>query len=159
MKIPAIYTDAARAIWDRGRVDGRSFDELSDGQRADLIADSVAVVNSLRGRTKALDRLLTQVGAECITFANAVNHGSAKCETPAKNTVHVKKVSVTNQAAVRHSAIVDAAPVSAPTRAGSNTITALSREGIGSTRPRSAGGDLRVITEKERKTPRRGLRM
>lgn len=39
---PELLT-AARALWDRGRTYGKEFSELTDNQRADLIADAAAI--------------------------------------------------------------------------------------------------------------------
>lgn len=52
---------AARSLWDRGRTGGKSSDQLSAEQRADLIADSAAVILSLMGRSRSIDNFLRQV--------------------------------------------------------------------------------------------------
>lgn len=49
---------AAQAIWDRGRSGGKPFDELSPHQRADLIADATACLESTAGRNAGWDREL-----------------------------------------------------------------------------------------------------
>ena len=50
---PAL-TKAARAIWDRGRTTGKTFDELSDNQRADLIADAAAAIATVPGISREI---------------------------------------------------------------------------------------------------------
>lgn len=57
---PALLS-AARAIWDRGRSGGNTFDELSENQRADLIADAAAAIRPLLGRSVACDRQIRLV--------------------------------------------------------------------------------------------------
>ncbi|TAL00366.1 MAG: hypothetical protein EPO08_13880 [Rhodospirillaceae bacterium] len=52
---------AARAIWDRGRTKPPTFDELSSNQKADLIADAAACLESTAGRSAAWDRELDQI--------------------------------------------------------------------------------------------------
>lgn len=57
---PALLA-AARAIWDRGRTHSTTFDELSDNQRADLIADAAAVVESLADAVDPATRWLAGI--------------------------------------------------------------------------------------------------
>ncbi len=57
---PALLA-AARAIWDRGRIGGKEFNELSEFQRADLIADAAAALKSLLGSDKRVDRVILAI--------------------------------------------------------------------------------------------------
>ncbi len=59
-RIPTL-TDCARALWDRGRTSGLSFDELTEHQRADIIADSAAILKSVLGVSRAADHYIEAI--------------------------------------------------------------------------------------------------
>lgn len=151
---------AARALWDRGRTGGKTFDELSEYQKADLIADSEAVINSLRGRSRALDRLLTEVTSGPKFSANEINCDHEPCETSIQTPGRALRASATSpRAAAQSPKGGDQSGQVSRDSARQNVVrltsAGVSKEVSVSTKRQSPGGQRRASTARARRTRQR----
>lgn len=147
---PAVLA-AARAIWDRGRTKPPTFDDLTENQKTDVIADAGAALATLCGLSKADLAVALQAA---MPYKNGVKPSEVLCATSATPSRPALRASATSLPVARKSR-QNAAPgatgkrASARMPAATDTGTAPSAADTAYTKWRSGGARPREATSEE----------